>query len=140
MSNSINFVGRLGADAEFKQVGDNSVLEFRICCSTGWGEREIASWYRCTLWGKRGEKIEQYLTKGKQVFVSGELTMRPWTTSEGVEKMSADINLNSIDLIGSREDAAPQSDAAPGYDKAPAAEPAKSAPAAEGESDADLPF
>ena len=137
MSNSISFVGRLGADAEFKQVGDNSVLEFRICNSTGWGDREIASWYRCTLWGKRGEKLEQYLPKGKQVFITGELSMRPWVTKEGVEKMSADINLTAVDLVGSREDSTATADHAPGYGAE--AKPATPAPA-EGEDPNDLPF
>ena len=99
MSNSISFVGRLGLDAELKQIGENTVLEFRVANNVGWGSRETTNWFRCSLWGRQAQNLAQYLLKGKQVYVSGELSLRPYTNREGIERLSADVKVNNIDLV-----------------------------------------
>jgi len=122
MSNVISMVGRLGQDAELKEVASTTVLEFSIANATGFGEKEVTGWFRCAMWGKRGEKIVNYLRKGSQVWVCGEFTPRPWTNKEGVEKLSLDINVTSLDFVGKKDATdAPKSDE-PTYDrKGPAA-------------------
>jgi single-strand DNA-binding protein len=99
MSNNISFVGRLGSDAELKKVGDHTILELNVANNTGFGDKKETTWFKCTIWGSRGEKIQSYLTKGKQVFISGELTLRKFTNKEGVEKTSAEIKVDNIDFI-----------------------------------------
>ena len=103
MSNSISFVGRLAADSEMKQLGGTTVLEFRAANNTGFGEREVTNWFSCKIWGKRGEKLENMLRKGQQVFITGELSLKPWTNRDGVEKLSAEINVNNLDFVGSKD-------------------------------------
>ena len=98
MSNSISFVGRLGRDAEVKEVGSNKVLEMNVANNTGFGDKKNTNWFRCTLWGARGEKIASYLTKGKEVYISGELNIRKYD-KDGVEKFSHDVNVNNVDFI-----------------------------------------
>ena len=117
MSNVISMVGRLGQDAELKEVASTTVLEFSIANATGFGEKEVTGWFRCAMWGKRGEKIVNYLRKGSQVWVCGEFTPRPWTNKEGVEKLSLDINVTSLDFVGKKDATdAPKSDE-PTYDR-----------------------
>ena len=99
MSNNISFVGRLGSDPELKNVGSNSILEMNVANSTGFGDKKITNWFRCDLWGSRGEKIQQYLSKGKQVFITGELSFRKYTNNDGVEKMSPEVTVSQIDFI-----------------------------------------
>ena len=135
MSNSISFIGNLGGDAELKQVGENTVLEFSVGDSTGFGDRKVTNWLRCGLWGTRGSKIAEYLTKGTKVFVSGELTLRPWTTSEGVERISPDVNVHSIDFAGGKQDS-PQAQQAPAQEQKSTTMANLSEPADQG----DLPF
>ncbi len=112
MSNSINFVGRLGQSAELKHVGDNMILEFTVANNTGFGDKQVTNWFRCSMWGNRGQKIEAYMQKGTQVFITGELRLRPYTNKDGVEKLSADVRVNDVDFCGPREDA-PESRSAP---------------------------
>ena len=102
MSNSIAFIGHLGQDAELRRVGENTVLEFRVANNVGYGERKFTNWFSCTLWGKQAQSLEPMLLKGKQVFVTGELTLRPWTTREGVERLSPDVRCNNVHLIDRR--------------------------------------
>ena len=116
MGNAISFVGRLGADAELKQVGSNTVLEFRCANNTGFGDREVTNWFRCTMWGGRGEKLAQYLTKGSQVFVTGELSLKPWTTREGVERISPDVNVNQLDFVKGGSDRSQDAVPSPTHD------------------------
>lgn len=104
MSNSISFVGRLGKDPELKTVGQSQVLEFSIVNETGFGDRKVSSWYVAKYWGNRGASVQQYLSKGSQIFISGELTLRKYTNKEGVEKMSPEINIHSIDFVGGKKD------------------------------------
>ena len=98
--NSINLVGNLGKDAEMKDVGDHKLLSFAVACSTGFGDKKVSSWYNCQLWGNRGEKLQDYLKKGTKVYVNGELTLREYDKKDGSKGMSADINVNNVELLG----------------------------------------
>lgn len=109
MSNCISFVGRLGSDPERKDVGSSQVLEFRIANDTGFGDRKVTSWFRCAYWGKRGASVQQYLSKGKQVFIIGELTLRKYE-KDGQERISPEINIQQLDFVGGREPDAPKQD------------------------------
>lgn len=139
MSNSISFVGRLGADSELKHVGEQTVLEFRVANNVGFGDKKTTNWFRCNLWGRRGQSIESYLTKGKQVFVTGELALRPYTNRDGVEQISSDINVTNVDFISGADNAAPGG----GGQMASAGVAAPAAPAVAPqtpESEDDMPF
>ncbi len=132
MSNNISFVGRLGSDPELKHVGDYTVLELNVANNTGFGDKKITNWFRCTIWGNRGEKLQSFLSKGKQVFITGELSLRKFTNNDGVEKTSAEVKVDQLDFI-SGGDGGSNSD----YDSpAPANQAAPSSP----ETDEDLPF
>ena len=65
----------------------------------------MTSWINCNLWGKQAESLAPYLLKGTKVAVSGEFTLRPYTTKDGLEKTSADVRVNSLTLLGSKDGA-----------------------------------
>jgi single-strand DNA-binding protein len=102
MSNVISFTGRLGKDCEIKPAGQTTVTKFTVANDVGWGEKKITNWYNCDLWGDRGAKVAEYLTKGKEVHVMGEQTLRKYTDKDGVERMSVDINVDRVKFIGSQ--------------------------------------
>lgn len=85
--------GNLGKDAESKttQKGDK-VTSFSVGVKQGWGENSSTNWYRCSVWGERGGKIAEYLSKGVKVFVTGELTIGSY---EG--KPQFDVRVNEIE-------------------------------------------
>lgn len=103
-----SFTGRLGRDAEIKHLpSGSSVLEFSPAVDVGYGERKTTLWPRCSLFGDRGVKLAQYLTKGTQVAVSGEMSLREYQANDGSTKASMEVRVNAVDLIGSKRDDAP---------------------------------
>jgi len=103
MSAQITFVGRLGKDAELKQAGDREVLEFSAAVDSGYGEKKTTIWFKVSYWNK-ADKLLQYLTKGKQVFVAGELSLREYRTKDGENKTSAEVRANSIQMVGGKSE------------------------------------
>lgn len=106
MSNVFSFTGTVGRDAEVKSMpSGQTVLNVTVANNIGFGERQQTLWVRVALWGKRAEgQLAQYLKKGQQVFVSGELSMREYQGTDGSMKSSLELNANIIDLVGKRND------------------------------------
>lgn len=97
--NIIAITGRLSADAEVSFTGDGKpVCKFSLAEDVGYGDKKTTNWYRCQLWGKKGESVAPYLTKGSPITAFGSLTLRAWTDKNGIEKISAEINVNDVQL------------------------------------------
>lgn len=103
--NSITFDGRLGRDAELRytQAGE-AILSFSVASDIGFGDRKTTNWFNCSVWGKRGESLAEYLKKGQQVTVYGQLTLRQYEGRDGSKQMSPDVRVNEISLQGQRGD------------------------------------
>ncbi|SIT74615.1 single-stranded DNA-binding protein [Pontibaca methylaminivorans] len=73
----ITITGRLGKDAVLRttQQGDK-VAGFSVAVDDGRGQDKRTVWFEVSLWGRRGEALAQYLTKGTAVAVSGDLSTR----------------------------------------------------------------
>ena len=106
MSNVFSFTGTLGRDAEVRVTpSGQSVLNFTVANNIGFGDRQQTLWIRVALWGKRAEgSLQNYLKKGQQVFVSGELTQREYQANDGTTKASLELNANIVDLVGKRNE------------------------------------
>ena len=102
--NNWNFTGNLGNDAEQKYTaGGDSVVSFSVGVKSGFGEKATTTWARCQMWGKRGESVLPYLTKGQLVGISGEVNMREWQDKEGQKKQSLDVRVNDLTLLGKKD-------------------------------------
>lgn len=100
------FTGRLGADAELRttQSGEK-VLGLRVANDVGFGERKTTQWVDCSIWGRRAEALAPHLTKGKQVVVSGEVTLREYEKRDGTRGAGLTVRVAEIDFTGgARED------------------------------------
>ena len=104
--NSITVAGQLGKDSELKQIGQDQVLSFSVADSQGREKPTI--WWNCQLWGKRATSLQQYLTKGQAVTVTGSVSQRTYTDKNGVEKISTDVRVNDVALQGGKRDEAPR--------------------------------
>lgn len=106
MSNVFSFTGTVGRDAEVRVTpSGQSVLNFTVANNIGFGDRQQTLWIRVALWGKRAEgALQNYLKKGQQVFVSGELSQREYQANDGSTKTSLELNANIVDLVGKRND------------------------------------
>ena len=74
---SITIAGGITRDAinRTTQDGDN-VTSFSVAVSEGFGDKKRSLYFDCSLWGKRGPALSQYLTKGSRVAVSGDFSTR----------------------------------------------------------------
>ena len=103
--NKIMVTGGLGRDAELKQTPQGkSVLEFSIAVNSGFKKDDPPSWWRCAIWGDRGEKLAQYLVKGTRLLVEGEPKLRQYEDKDGNKKLSAEIFVNNIEFMGAKGD------------------------------------
>lgn len=94
--NSCAFTGNLTRDAESKMVGENEVASFRIAVN---GRRDETLYLSCDMWRPGG--VTEYLTRGKQVAVSGELKCRKYE-KEGQQKEFWSLDVKNLALLGGR--------------------------------------
>lgn len=78
-----SFAGNVGRDAEVRNAGGTPVCGFSVAVTMGFGDKQTTQWVNCSLWGKRAESVAQYLTKGKQVTVWGQLSLRSYEGKSG---------------------------------------------------------
>lgn len=130
--NSISISGQLGRDAEVRYLPNgDAVCSFSVADSQG--KEKPTIWWRCSLFGKRAESLNQYLTKGMSVTVVGNITEREYD-KDGVKMKSMDVRVNDIALQGGKRDA--------GIPAHPASSKAAPATAKSGfeDMDDDIPF
>lgn len=98
-----HITGNLGKDCEVKYTPQGTpVAEFSVAVKSGYGEREKTNWVRCAMFGKKAEgNLPQYLLKGTQVAISGELEMQEWDGANGKGAALA-LKVDNIDLIGGK--------------------------------------
>ena len=96
--NKVLLIGRLGADPEIKQmVNGKNVARLSLATSQSWkdkntGEKkEKTEWHRVSLFGKLAEVAGEYLRKGSQVYIEGQLQTRKWTDNNGVDKYTTEV-------------------------------------------------
>ena len=110
MSNVFSFTGTVGRDAEVRYLpSGQAVLNVTVANNIGFGDKQQTLWIRCAVWGKRAEgQLQNYLKKGQQVFVSGELSQSEYRAQDGTTKTSLELNATIIDLVGKRNESNPQ--------------------------------
>jgi single-strand DNA-binding protein len=98
--NTGTFAGNIGRDAETKTVGDTTVTNFSLAVNTGFGDKKSTLWVGCAMWGSRGQKLEQYLTSGTKVAVSGDIDVRAYSAKDGTPKAEMTCNVQRLTLQG----------------------------------------
>jgi single-strand DNA-binding protein len=108
--NKVILVGRLGADPEMKYTSDGTaVASFRIATTKKWtnqnGEKEERTeWHRIVAWRRLGEICGQYLSKGKQIYIEGELQTRSWEDKDGMKRWVTEVVASNMQMLGSPAD------------------------------------
>ncbi len=108
--NKVILVGNLGRDAELKFTPSGFPISSFSLATTdrrkdkdnNWQER--TEWHRIKLLGKQAESLQDYLKKGKQIYVEGRLETRSWDDKDGQKKYMTEIIADRIQLLGSRGD------------------------------------
>ncbi len=133
MFHRVSLIGNVGRDPEMRYTADGTpVTTFSVAtttrlskarnpeCPQGWKESfngqnwELTTWWRVSCWRQLAEVVNQYLTKGRQVFVEGEvrgeavngtLNPRVWTGNDGIARASFEITARTVKFLGGREEA-----------------------------------
>jgi single-strand DNA-binding protein len=118
--NQVVLVGRLTRDAELKYTNTGTAVcklslavNRRRKSNDEWINE--ASFFDVVIWGKMGESLSQYLVKGKQIGVVGELRQNKWE-QDGQPRSRVEIVANNIQLLGGRSDGGRSDSGAAGAD------------------------
>lgn len=111
--NKVQLIGHLGADPETRYTtSGDAVCTIRLATSKTWrdkasGEqRESTEWHRVVLYRRLGEVAGQYLRKGSQVYIEGELQTRKWTDKDGADRYTTQVVADEMKMLGKRNGAA----------------------------------
>lgn len=104
--NTFSATARVVADAILRNAGTTTIASVRLASDTGHGDRKATLWITGSVLGARAEKLAPLLTKGRQVAVSGEVSMREWTKKDGTVTQSLELTIDRLDLIGARAEVA----------------------------------
>lgn len=113
--NKVILVGNLGADPEVRYMPNGgAVATITIATSEAWrdkqtGEpREKTEWHRVVIFGKLAEIAGEYLRKGSQVYIEGQLQTRKWQDQHGVDRYSTEVVVQGFNgvmqMLGGRND------------------------------------
>lgn len=126
---SCHLVGHLGKDAALKYLQDEkAVLSFSVATSKkrkgkDGGLEESTTWWHCTWFGPRAIKVAEFLTKGRQVLVVGEVAAREYVSKDGRNATALDVEVRDLVLLGAGERAERADSVQP--PSAPASQPRK---------------
>ena len=109
--NKVMLIGRLGRDPEVRYTqGGTAVANLRIATDESWtdkksGEKqERTEWHTVVLWGRQAEIANEYLGKGRLVFVEGRLETRKWQDKSGQDRYSTEIRCMNFQMLDSGRD------------------------------------
>lgn len=118
--NKVILIGNLGADPEVRYMpSGGAVTNITLATSESWrdkatGEqREKTEWHRVALFGKLAEVAGEYLRKGSQVYIEGQLQTRKWQDQSGQDRYTTEIVVQGFNgvmqMLGGRaQGGAPQ--------------------------------
>jgi single-strand DNA-binding protein len=114
--NKVILVGNLGRDPEVRHTQDGTkIVHLSVATSERWRDRgsgenrERTEWHRVVIFNERlGEIAEKYLSKGRTVYLEGQLQTRKWTDQSGQERYTTEVVLQrfrgELTLLGGRGD------------------------------------
>lgn len=122
--NGFHLIGNLTRDAELKYTASGTaVCKFSIAYNKKYKDnsgamKEEVSYFEATLWGKSGESLHQYLTKGKLVGIEGEMKQDRWE-QDGQSRSKVELVVSHVRLLSSGNREGGQGQERGGYDQEP---------------------
>ncbi|EFP2800269.1 single-stranded DNA-binding protein [Salmonella enterica] len=110
--NKVMLIGNLGQDPEVRYLPNgNAVAMLSLATSDTWKDKQTGEqkdrteWHRVVIYGKLAEIAGEYLRKGSQVYIEGELRTRKWTDQSGQERYTTEVVVSmqgTMQMLGSR--------------------------------------
>lgn len=108
--NKIIIIGNLGSDPEMRYTpGGEAVTNFSVATNRRYRTRDgqqmdETEWFRISAWGRLAETTNQYLSKGRQVYVEGRLKSRTYQTQTGETRVSLDVTAQEVQFLSGAGD------------------------------------
>jgi len=112
--NKVILVGNLGQDPEVRYLPNGgAVTNISIATSETWKDKQTGEqkdrteWHRVVIFGKLAEIAGEYLKKGSQVYIEGQLQTRKWQDQSGQDKYTTEVVVNiggTLQILGSAQD------------------------------------
>ncbi len=110
--NRVVLTGNLTTDPELRSLpSGTTVCELRVACNSRRKDQSSGEWvdkpnyFNVKVWGAQGENAARYLSKGRPVAIDGRLDWREWETHDGAKRQTIDIIAESVQFLGSRDEA-----------------------------------
>jgi len=142
MVNKVILVGNVGNLKDIRHTpGGVAVKNFSVATNESYkdkdGEKQQKTeWHNIVVFSKLAEVCEEYLTKGKKVYLEGKLQTRSWEDRDGNKRSSTEILASSVQFLGSRSLSDDRSEASAG----PGASQSSGHGEDQGWDDSDVPF
>lgn len=107
--NKVILVGNLGGDPELKYTGSGTaVCNFTIATNESYKDSDgnmvdKTEWHRIVAWGRLAEICGEYLKKGRQVYIEGQLQTRSWEDKDGNTRYTTEVKAREMQMLGSRD-------------------------------------
>lgn len=117
--NKVILIGSLGQDPEVKYMPSGSaVVNISLATSESWRDKatgenkEKTEWHRIAIFGKLAEIAGEYLRKGSQVYIEGQLQTRKWQDQSGQDRYTTEVVVQGfngvVQMLGGRQDSGQQ--------------------------------
>jgi len=99
--NSIVVIGRVTKEPEYKATDRSAFSSFTVASHRRAGGEDVTDFFDVTAFGKSGEFVSNYVSKGDLVYVQGEMRQRTYTNAAGVKVYSWGIGTNVVEKLSS---------------------------------------
>ena len=107
MVNRVSLIGNLGRDPEMRYTQSGTpVCNFSLATTERYQDRngqrqERTEWHNIVVWSKLAEICNQYLSKGRQVYIEGRIQTREWDDRDGNKRRTTEIVAQDMKMLGS---------------------------------------
>lgn len=107
--NKVILIGNLGKDPEIRYTQNGTaVANFSLATTDSWtkdGEKtERTEWHNIVVWARLAEICNEYLQKGKQIYIEGRIQTRKWEDRDGNTRYTTEIVAQNMQMLGGRGD------------------------------------
>lgn len=107
--NKVIAIGRLGREPELSYTANGkAVTKFSVATDIGYGDNKQTEWLNVVTWERLAESCAQYLAKGSQVYLEGELRTHSWDDKKsGEKKYRTEVTAREVKFLDSKRDREP---------------------------------
>lgn len=103
--NKVMIIGNVGSEPEMRFTpSGTAVTSFSVAVNDKFGEEEHTEWFNIVAWKKLAETCNQYLNKGKQIYIEGRLQTRKWEDQDGKMHYKAEVVAGKVVFLGKKEE------------------------------------